>query len=376
LNILLACEYIFANPDFVRLGKELARMGHDVSVAASIRPVDKVDKTNLRVFEIEPFVTIYRIPHTMSLPLLKVSKILKDQHIDVVHTINDHSTNGGVACVVAKATSRPFVYTIQGPGTVTGNPLVDSVSQLYTMTAGYWCAREAGRVILLSRSLIPTAEKMKVERARIAVIPSGIDSEHFNRENPEIKEKASALREELGITDEIVLGYTGRLFPAKGLHYLFHALKRIEEKHPDILLLIVGDGAQRNELEILAKNLKIRTIFAGWQRNTAPYYSLMDIFVLPSLFEGLPNVLLEAMAMNLPLVATSVGGNPDVVQDGENGFLVPARDEAGLASALEKLVANDDLRLKMGGLSRRKVEEQYQWGKTAMNVERVYREIT
>lgn len=376
MNILLACEYFFANPDFVRLGKELARKGHDVSVATSIRPVDKADKADLRVFEIKPFVTIYKIPHTMSLPLLKVSKILKDQNIEVVHTINDHSTNGGVACVAARATNRPFVYTIQGPGTITGNPLVDSVSQLYTMTAGYWCAREAGKVILLSRSLIPTAEKMGVERDRIAVIPSGIDSEHFNRENSEIKERASALREELGITDEIVLGYTGRLFPAKGLTYLFSALKRIEDKHPNILLLIVGDGAQRNELEIMAKNLKVRTIFVGWQRNTAPYYSLMDIFVLPSLFEGLPNVLLEAMAMNLPLVATSVGGNPDVVQDGENGFLVPARNDSRLASVLKKLVADNDLRLQMGGLSRRKVEEQYQWSKTAMNVEKVYREIT
>jgi glycosyltransferase involved in cell wall biosynthesis len=376
LNILLACEYFFANPDFVRLGKELARRGHDVSVATSIRPVDKAGKADLRVFEIKPFVTIYRIPHTISLPLLKISRILKDQNIEVVHTINDHSTNGGVACIAARATNRPFVYTVQGPGTITGNRLVDSVSQLYTMTAGYWCAREAGKVILLSRSLIPTAEKMKVERDRITVVPSGIDSEHFNRGNPEIKEKASALKEELGITDEIVLGYTGRLFPAKGLTYLFSALKRIEKKHPDVLLLLVGDGAQRNQLEMLAKNSKIRTIFAGWQRNVAPYYSLMDIFVLPSLFEGLPNVLLEAMAMNLPLVATSVGGNPDVVQDGKNGFLIPARDDLRLASALERLVNDNDLRLQMGAFSRRKVEEQHQWDKAAMNVERVYREIT
>lgn len=376
MNILLACEYFFANPDFVRLATELSRRSHEVSVATSIRAVDKRDIADLKVFEIKPLITILRIPHTMSLPLLKVAKIFKDQRVEVVHTINDHSTNGAVACVVAKATNRPFVYTIQGPGTITGNSLVDSISQLYTITAGYWCAREAGKVILLSRSLISTAEKLKVERHRIAVIPSGIDSNHFSLENPRVKERALTLREELGIGDEIVLGYTGRLFPAKGLAHLFSAVKKLQDKHPNILLLIVGDGAQRGELETMARNLKIRTLFAGWQRDTAPYYSLMDIFVLPSLFEGLPNVLLEAMAMKLALVATNVGGNPDVIHNGKNGFLVPPGDESKLASALESLIVQSDLRLKMGEANRNKVEEQYQWSKTVENVEKVYREIT
>lgn len=376
MNILFACEYFFANPDFARLAEELAQRKHEVSVVTSTRPVDTKEKANLKVYEIRPLLAIYRIPHTVSMPLLKVSRILKDQSIDVVHTINDHSTNGVVACVAAKATSRPFIYTIQGPGTITGNPLVDYVSQLYTMTAGYWCAKEAGKVILLSKSLISTAEKLRVEKDRIAIVPSGVDGDRFNRENPEVKKKASALREKLGIGDEIVVGYTGRLFPAKGLDYLFSGVKKIEDRHPNIVLLIVGDGAQREKLEAMAKDLKVRTVFAGWQSDTAPYYSLMNIFVLPSLYEGLPNVLLEAMAMKLPLLATNVGGNPDVVCNRENGFLVPPRDESSLGSALENLIGNDELRLKMGEINRRKVEEHYEWGQTVRNVERVYREIT
>jgi len=376
MNILLACEYFYANPDFVRLAKGLASRGHEVSVATSIRIVDRKDKANLRVFEMKPLATIHKIPHTLSLPLLEIGRILKDQRIDVVHTINDHSTNGAIACLAAKATNRPFVYTIQGPGTITGNRLVDSVSKLYTMTIGYWTAREAGKVILLSKSLTSTAEKLKVEAQRVAVIPSGVDTDRFNRENEETKKKSTKLKEELSLGDEIVVGYTGRLFPAKGLNYLFSAVKRIEDRHPNVVLLIVGDGAQRNELESIAKDLKVRTIFAGWQSDTAPYYSLMDIFVLPSLFEGLPNVLLEAMAMKLPLVATNVGGNPDVTCNGENGFLIPVRDESKLASALGTLIEDNGLRLKMGESSRKKVEEQYQWSRTVGKVERVYREIT
>jgi len=376
VNILFACEYFFANPDFARLAEELAHRKHRVSVVTSTRPIDTKEKVSLKVYEIKPLLAIHRIPHTVSMPLLKVSRILRDQSVDVVHTINDHSTNGVVACVAAKATSRPFVYTIQGPGTITGNPLVDYVSQLYTLTVGYWCAKEAGKVILLSKSLISAAEKLKVEKDRIAIVPSGVDSSRFNRENPEVKKRASALREELRIDDELVVGYTGRLFPAKGLDYLFSAVKKIEDRHPNIVLLIVGDGAQREKLEAMAKDLKVRTVFAGWQSDTAPYYSLMDIFVLPSLYEGLPNVLLEAMAMKLPLLATNVGGNPDVVCDRENGFLVPPRDEFSLCSGLDNLIRNDELRLKMGEINRRKVEEQYEWGQTVRNVERVYREMT
>jgi len=378
MNILLASEYFFGNPDFVRLAKELARRNHKVNVATSFRPVDRhtETETNFEIFEINPLVTIYKIPHTLSFPISKVRQIFRKQNIDVVHTINDHSTNGAVACVVAKASGTPFVYTIQGPGTKTGHPLVDFVSQVYTLTAGRWFAMEAGKVVLLSQSLISTVEKLKIDKAKIAIIPSGVDSSRFDRERPEVKEKASLLRDEFQISDEIVIGYTGRLFPAKGLAYLFSAVKMIQDKNPNIALLVVGDGAQRSELEMMAKDLNIRTIFAGWQRDTPPYYSLMDIFVLPSLFEGLPNVILEAMAMKTAVVATNVGGNPDVLSNGENGFLVPARNSSKLASALQTLIEDSDLRNRMGANNRRKVEKNFQWSKTVEKVERVYREIT
>jgi len=216
---------------------------------------------------------------------------------------------------------------------------------------------------------------MGIERSKTVVIPSGIDTEYFSPESSDTKEKASRLRDELDLNDEITIGYVGRLFPAKGLTYLFSAMKRIQDSHPNVALLIVGDGAQRIELETIAKTLKIRTIFAGWQRDVLPYYALMDVFVLPSLFEGLPNVILEAMAMKTAVVATNVGGNPDVVTDGENGFLVPAQDESELALALEKLVEDDDLRMKMAENNRRKVEEYFKWSKIVDRVEKVYREV-
>jgi len=179
----------------------------------------------------------------------------------------------------------------------------------------------------------------------------------------------------LKINDEVVIGFAGRLVPAKGLNYLFSALKQIQDKHPNIAFLVVGDGAQRIELETLAKELKVKTIFAGWQSDMLPYYALMDIFVLPSLFEGLPNVILEAMAMKTPVIATDVGGNPDVLSNGENGFIVPARDVSKLAFALTKLVENDDMRAKIGMKNRQKVEKDFQWSRTVEKIEKVYSEV-
>ena len=373
MNVLLVAEYYFANPPFIHLSRELAKRKHNVSIVTSFRTVDRGANTEaVRIFEIKPFVTIYKIPRTISFPLLRLRQIVKKQNIDVVHAPNDGSTNVATAVMVAKSTYKPFIYTIQGPGTRTGHPLVDTLANLYDYTVDRWLAREAQKVILLSKSLISRAEKLRIERSKIVVIPSGVDSRHFNPERYEVKKKASQINNEFNLDDEIVIGYVGRLYPAKGLTYLFHAVKKIQERYRNIVLLIVGDGSLRNELEVMARDLNVRSIFAGWQRDTAPYYSIMDIFVLPSLFEGVPNVILEAMAMKIPVIATKVGGNPDILSNGKNGFLVPVRNVQQLALALEKLIGDDNLRAQMGAIERQKVEAQFLWSKTAENVEKVY----
>ena len=366
-----------ANPDFVRLGEELAMRGHNVCVATSLRPYDLFSTGNgVKLFEINPLVSIYKIPHTLSFPIARTRRIVKAEKIDVIHTINDHSTNVAVAALVSIATKKPFVYTIQGPGTRTGHPFVDSLVSAYDLTVERWIAKHADRIILLSSGLLSTAEKLRVKHDKVAVVPSGIDSACFDRERRGIEERAAQLKAEWKIgSDDVVVGYAGRLVPAKGLTYLFSAIKQIEDKHPNIVLLVVGDGAQRGELEALAEDLKVRTIFAGWQRDMLPFYALMDIFVLPSFFEGLPNVILEAMAMKMAVVATAVGGNPDVLANGENGFLVPVRNASKLASALATLVEDADLRVRMGLKNRQKVERDFRWSSTVEKVEKAYYEV-
>ena len=375
MHILLVAEYYFANPPLIHLATELVRRKHDVSVVTSLRAVDpKISTDVMRIFEIEPFVTIYKIPRTISFPLLKLQQIVKKQTIDVIHSPNDGSTNVATAAMVAIFTHKTFIYTIQGPGTRTGHPLVDTLANLYDYTIDRWLAKEAQKVILLSQSLISRANKLRCERSKIVVIPSGVDSKHFNPERYDVKKQAREIKNQLNINDEIVVGYVGRLYPAKGLDYLLRAVKELQGKYSNIIVLMVGDGALRNRLEAMARDLGVKSIFVGWQRDAAPYYALMDVFALPSFFEGLPNVILEAMAMKIPVVATEVGGNPDILSNGENGFLVPVRDVRQLALALEKLIADETLRTQMGTVNRQKIEEHFLWSKTAENVEKVYRD--
>jgi glycosyltransferase involved in cell wall biosynthesis len=375
LNILHVAEYYFANPDFARLGKELAERNHHISVITSIRPVDKQEKArNVEIFEVDPLVTLYKLPHTLTFVPSFVYKIVKQQNIEIIHLLNDLSTNAAFASLTSRLSGVPYVYTIQGPGTKLGHPLVDSVIWSYHQTIERWIVNRARKVILLSKSLIPTAEELRVKQNRMAVVPSGMDPTHFSSERPEIKEKTQRLKNELDLNDKIVLGYLGRLTPVKGLEVLFSAVRQIQDEYPRLTILVVGDGALRKNLEVIASKLKIRTIFAGWKQDTVPYYSLMDIFVLPSFSEGLANVLLEAMAMGKAVVATKVGGNPDIVSSGENGFLVTAGDSKSMASALRQLIEDEKLRKSIAAKNRQKIEECFSWMATAEKMERVYNE--
>ena len=374
MNILHVAEYYFAN--FVRLGKELAKRNHSLSVVTSIRTVDKPEQIeNVKIFEVKPYMTLYKLPHTLTFPFSAIYKIVKRQDVEIMHLLNDLSTNAAFASLISRLTDVPFVYTIQGPGTRLSHPLVDTVIAVYHHTVERWIVNRARKVILLSKSLIPAAQELGVDESRMAVIPSGIDSQHFDPERLEVGEKANFLRNQLEIGDSVVLGFVGRLVPAKGLEVFFSAVKQIQDEHQNITILIIGDGALRKNLEARANKLKVRTIFTGWKHDTPPYYALMDIFVLPSFYEGLANVLLEAMAMKKAVVATKVGGNPDVILNGENGFLVPAGNSKQMASALEQLIEDDNLRVRVGISNRQKIEKHFSWATTVERIERVYSEL-
>jgi glycosyltransferase involved in cell wall biosynthesis len=183
------------------------------------------------------------------------------------------------------------------------------------------------------------------------VIHSGVDLGQFSKE----AKQGTRKREELGIpANSLVIGYVGWLIPIKGVTHLVSAMPRIVDQYPKSILLLVGKGDDKGWEEIKLKEmvkslgLEDKVLFWGWRPDVAGFMGCFDVFVLPSLNEGMGRVLVEAMAAGLPIVASRVGGIPDLVKDGQNGLLVPAEDTSALAKAISDLLSDKERRHRMG----------------------------
>ncbi len=180
------------------------------------------------------------------------------------------------------------------------------------------------------------------------VIPNAVDAALFGGQARE------AAREALGIpAKDRVLVYVGNLEAVKGVAHLIDAMKRLVEPPR---LSILGDGSERKALEAQSSGLGERVTFHGWVdlEQVPTHLAAADLLVLPTLSEGFPNVILEAMAAGLPVVVTNILGIPEIVDDGVNGLLVPPEDPAALAEAIEKLLGDPNLRERMGTANRAK----------------------
>ena len=171
-----------------------------------------------------------------------------------------------------------------------------------------------------------------------------------------------------------MVGSLGRLHPQKGFSDLLTAFAQVRQRIPSVRLFVAGDGELRDDLEAQARSLGMAAVvtFAGVRADVSEVLAALDVFVLPSLWEGMPNAVLEAMASGLPVVATAVGGTPEVVVDGVTGLLVPPQDPGALAQAIGHLLRDPDLRRRMGRAGRRRVEEHFDVRETVRQVESLY----
>lgn len=182
------------------------------------------------------------------------------------------------------------------------------------------------------------------------------------------------VRAELGLPPGgPVIGAVSRLDPVKGVSVLIEAFARVDEAY----LAVIGDGPERAPLASLAGSLGVasRIRWTGHRRDVSRCLPAFDLFVQPSLYEGLPNAVLEAMAAGLPVVATAVGGTPEVVADGVTGILVPPRDPDALAEAIVCLLRDPDLRCKMGQMGRERVAQWFTVERMVEQTERIYERL-
>jgi glycosyltransferase involved in cell wall biosynthesis len=230
----------------------------------------------------------------------------------------------------------------------------------------------AYRVVGVSDHTSANLEKYeKIPTAKIETIPNGIDGSAFD-----IPVDRDAKRRELGIPgDAMIIGIAARLSPPKGVTHILRALPDIVARVPRVALIVAGEGPLEQDLRAETARLGLgdHVKFVGPRADMPELLKLFDLYVLPSVSEGLPMVLLEAMAAGCPIVATSVGGVPSAIEDGVNGLLVPPQNPAMLARAVVLALGDAALRRRLALAGKQAFAARFSAETMTRRYERLYR---
>jgi glycosyltransferase involved in cell wall biosynthesis len=221
-------------------------------------------------------------------------------------------------------------------------------------------------IVAISDSIRSQLQICGIPGSMIKIIYEGIDLSLYPK---------GTSRKQRGSEDPAVVGTVAHLSREKGLQYLIEAASLIPDAQRKLRFVIVGDGDCLQELEGLVHKKGLEDIFqfVGFHANVSQYLKTFDIFVLPSLSEGLSSAILEAMATSLPIVATEVGGIPELVKSGDNGLLVAPADPVSLARAIQHLADHPDQSQRMGMRGRERVEEQFTLERKILETEQLCR---
>lgn len=239
-------------------------------------------------------------------------------------------------------------------------------------------SRLADRVLVNARIVRSRLVGEGYDRSRIEVIPNGIDLARFHPGGGR-----HSLRREFDLPrDAALVGVVARLnrsggVEIKGIRHFLEAAALVAREREDVRFLVVGEGNCRAELEARARELGLssRVVFTGFRFDVAGVLSELAVAAVPSLTEATSNSLLEAMAVGVPVVATRVGGNPEVVDDGVTGLIVPPSDSAALASAIGRVLDDPALALRLARAERRRIETRYSLDRMIDATQRAYASV-
>ncbi|MDI6794917.1 MAG: glycosyltransferase [bacterium] len=293
----------------------------------------------------------------------RLARLMCSHQIDIVHTHNAAPYFYGT--IAAKLARIPGVIS-----TKHGNEERQS-----KRLAGL-CYR---LLSLLNNRVVTVSDELKnylitrgeVSPAKVMTVVNGVDVDQY-----QIKIDRTGKRKELGLSEtDFVVGHTARLSPVKDQSTLLKAIAAAMKVFPQIRLIIIGEGPLKAQLEVLADKLKIsdKVFFLGIRRDMPEIFQIMDLFVLSSLNEGTSMTLLEAMAASLPIVATKVGGNPQIVKEGVTGLLVPVQDVEAMKRAVIFILKDRAKAEAMGEAGLRRVREKFSLKEMADIYERLYR---
>ena len=292
----------------------------------------------------------------------KLKRYVRDQGIHIVCS-HDFKANFYAFCLRLVSGTRAV-------GVFHGRTMKDRKVRLYYLLDALIMAT-MDAVICVSESQRRSLGRLLPER-KIHFIPNAVDMEEISRLSDESITGLPNLHRR---TKWIV--FVGRLSKEKGIPHLIRAFSRLPSLHGQVSLLVIGDGPDRAKLESLTDSLRMTHCvhFTGFQTNVYPYIRNAEFLILPSLTEGMPVVILEAFALQKPVVATRVGGIPGVVQNAKHGLLVEARNETELGNAIARLITEADLTKRMGTSACNLVKMEYTFSIQAKRYQALYREV-
>jgi len=335
------------------LTKELLRLGCEVTVLClGDFAGEQFAKAGAKVVSSRYWRREINLPFDL-LALYELFRLCRRERFDIVHT---HTSKGGfLGRIAARLAGVPTViHTVHGFAFHEFTP--GPVAAFYTLLerlAGHFC----DLVICVNDEDRQTAIRRRIVAPdKIVTIHNGIDMDRF------AGVRGDSVRRELALGDgSVLIGTVGRLAPQKGFAYLLQAIPLVLREHPETHFAFAGDGPLEAELKGLATELGVseRCHFLGFRRDIPEVLAACDIFVLPSLWEGLSITLLEAMAAGKPIVATDIKGNREVITDEVNGLLVRPKDSVELARAIIELIEDRERARLLGERARRTVERHF-----------------
>jgi glycosyltransferase involved in cell wall biosynthesis len=306
---------------------------------------------------------------------VRLARLIRRERPQILHTHTAKAgTVGRVAALLAGSRRPPIVvHTFHGH-VLRG--YFGPLRSLFFRVLERWLAARTTALVAVSPQVRDDLVALRVApRERFVVIRLGIELDERVAAD---RDGRAESRRYLGIADDrFAVGWIGRMTGVKRTDDVLLAFKQLRDSGVDACLCLVGDGPDRKQLEQRAHELGVvrDTLFLGYQEDVAPFYAAFDALVLPSGNEGTPVSAIEALAAGRPVVATRVGGVPDVVREGEDGFLVEAGATDELADRLARLARDPALRERMGKAGQSRVVPRYAVERLVDDVDRLYRSL-
>ena len=346
--------------------RDCIRANPDPSISFRLAAFGSAD-TNGLLITLSRLLPVHGLPRRRrEIPraIRETVRLIRSERIDLLHA-HDFKANV-VGLAAARRAGIPIVSTSHGKIPISVK------ARLYCAVDGQ-LLRRMDLVFAVSAMMARQLHGEGVPGSRLVLARNGI----MLPEHP-FGHRSDRLRGEGALCEgDIAIGHVGRVSPEKGVIPLVQSFARIAHEFPAARLVIAGDGPDipRARQAVADRALNGRVVFLGYREDIADIYGALDLFVLNSTTEGLPNAILEAMAFGVPVVATAVGGTPEVVHDGDTGLLIPSSQPAALVTAIRAVLGNREAAAERARRARTLIEREFDMARLSQSINESYRRV-